>query len=64
MGIKYLTVTENDNSLQDFIDWQLLASLPAEEETEHIRHVRLKNPFVIKVDSVASQCVILADNCI
>jgi hypothetical protein len=58
MGIKYLTVTENDTNLPDFINWQWLASLKSTEETKHLRHVRLQNPLVIKVDSQTSQCVI------
>ena len=58
MGIKYMTVTENDASLQDFINWQWLASLPAHSETEHIRHVRLPEAFIIKVDSTTSRSVI------
>jgi hypothetical protein len=59
MGIKYLTVTENDKSLPDFIRWQWMASVPTKSETEHVRHVRLPKPFLLKVDSVTSQCVML-----
>ena len=62
MGIKYLTVTENDADLPDFINWQWLASLKTTDETKHIRHVRLKHPFLIKVDSETSQCVILKNS--
>ncbi|MBW2466348.1 MAG: phosphoenolpyruvate synthase/pyruvate phosphate dikinase, partial [Deltaproteobacteria bacterium] len=58
MGIKYLTVTENDAKLPDFINWQWLTSLESLDETTYLRHVRLKSPFVIKVDSQTSQCVI------
>ena len=59
MGIKYLTVTENDAKLRDFINWQWLASLPAASESKYLRHVRLTKPFLIKVDSETSQCVML-----
>ncbi len=59
MGIKYLTVTENDTKLPDFIDWKWLDSLKTTDETEHLRHVRLRKPFIIKVDSESSRCVIL-----
>ena len=59
MDIKYLTVTENDENLPDFIRWQWLASLPTADETEHVRHVRLPKPFLIKVDSETSRCVML-----
>ena len=61
MGIKYLTVTENDKKLPDFINWTWLATLPAAEETKFIRHVSLKTNIRIKVDSETSQCVMLAD---
>jgi hypothetical protein len=62
MGIKYLTVTENDAGLADFIRWQWLAALPETEETNHMRHVRLPEPFLIKVDSETSQSVMLQKN--
>jgi len=59
MGIKYMTVTENDAKLHDFINWQWLASLPTANESKHLRHVRLPEPFLIKVDSATSQSVML-----
>jgi len=62
MGIKYLTVTENDEKLPDFINWQWLASLETTDETKLLRHVRFQNPFIIKVDSETSQCVMLKKN--
>jgi len=60
MDIKYLTVTENDVNLADFINWQWLASLPTAYETKHVRHVSLPKPFLIKIDSETSQGVMLA----
>jgi CheY-like chemotaxis protein len=62
MGIKYLTVTENDAKLPDFINWQWLASLPTATDSKHLRHVHLQKPFLIKVDSETSQCVMLEQN--
>jgi hypothetical protein len=62
MGIKYVTVTENDAKLPDFINWQWLASLPATDETKYVRHVCLKKNLLIKVDSKTSQCVMLETN--
>ena len=62
MGIKYLTVTENDEKLPDFINWKWLASLEAYDETKHLRHVRPEKPLLIKVDSGSSRCVILTNN--
>jgi hypothetical protein len=32
------------------IDWDGLASRPAEHETEHVRHIRLDQPLLIAVD--------------
>lgn len=62
MGIKYLTVTENDEKLPDFINWKWLASLETNDETKHLRHVRLEKSLLIKVDSGSSRCVILTNN--
>ncbi len=62
MGIKYLTVTENDEKLPDFINWKWLASLETNDETKHLKHVRLEKPLFIKVDSGSSRCVILTNN--
>ena len=62
MGIKYITVTENDAKLPDFINWQWLASLPATDETKYVRYVCLKKNLLIKVDSKTSQCVMLETN--
>jgi DNA-binding NarL/FixJ family response regulator len=62
MGIKYLTVTENNAKSPDFIDWQWLASGAIAAEAKHIRHVRLPKTLLIKVDSRTSQCVMLEKN--
>ncbi|MBE9519548.1 MAG: phosphoenolpyruvate synthase/pyruvate phosphate dikinase, partial [Proteobacteria bacterium] len=59
MGIKYLTINEIDAESPDFINWQWLAALPKVAETEHLQHVQLARPFLIKVDSSKSQGVIL-----
>jgi DNA-binding NarL/FixJ family response regulator len=61
MGIKYITVTENDPNLADFFNWQWLAARPAANETKHVRHVRLRKNLIIKVDSGTSQCIMLED---
>jgi len=62
MSIKYFTITENDGRLADFINWQWLTALAAVEETKYVRHVRLKNNLLIKVDSQTSQGVVLAND--
>jgi hypothetical protein len=59
MGVKYLTVNEIDADSPDRLNWQWLAALPKIAETEHLQHVRLTKPFLIKVDSSKSQGVIL-----
>ena len=58
MGIKYLTVTENDPKLADFINWRWLKAQETAGETKHLHHIRLPKPFIIKIDSENSQCVI------
>jgi DNA-binding NarL/FixJ family response regulator len=59
MGIKYLTVNEIDADSPDRIDWQWLTTLPKIAETDHLQHVQLTRPMLIKVDSSKSQGVIL-----
>jgi Pyruvate phosphate dikinase, AMP/ATP-binding domain len=45
--VLYLSVTHTGPHA---IDWNWLESLPVEMETEHVRHVRLDAPLVVKVD--------------
>jgi len=48
LGMAYLSVAAaGDDS---FVDWDWLESLPFEEETDHLRHVRLPAPSIIKLD--------------
>ena len=54
LGINYVTVS-NDN--QDFFDWNWLTSLPVVNETDFVAHVKLADPFVLKVDGRTSRCV-------
>ena len=56
LGISYLNVTGHGD---DFIDWNWLASLPAAEQTEHLRHVRLDHPLTLKIDGKSSRAVLL-----
>jgi hypothetical protein len=53
MGIHYITVTEG----ADVFKWQWINSLPVVRETGFLRHVRLEKPFILKVDSKESRCV-------
>jgi hypothetical protein len=54
LGIPYVTVTEKTD---DILDWQWLNSLPVENETTHLRHVRADQGFTIKIDGRSSRCV-------
>jgi hypothetical protein len=56
LGISYLNVTQHGD---DFIDWNWLNSLPAFEETAHLRHVLLKHPVTLKIDGKSSRAVLL-----
>jgi hypothetical protein len=40
----------------------LLNSLPAIEETEHVRHVRFEQPLVIKIDGMKKEGIVLLPN--
>jgi hypothetical protein len=54
LGIPYVTVTEGTN---DFLDWKWLESLPLVTETTYLKHVRLAEPLVIKINGRKSCCV-------
>jgi len=56
-NIGYLTVDNNRRT--SFLDWEWLESLPAADETEHICHVRLKQPLDIMIDGRKGRAVIL-----
>ncbi len=56
-GVGYFTV--NDFMGDGVYNQALLNSLPAVNETEHVRHVRFASPIVIKVDGVKKEGVVL-----
>jgi hypothetical protein len=56
LGISYLTVSDNDT---DFLDWDWLKSLPEENETRYLKHVKLDNNLIIKIDGKKSHAVII-----
>jgi CheY-like chemotaxis protein len=56
LGISYITLSRGND---DFIEWEQLDALPAENETEHIRHVRLDPPLTMKIDGKNSRAVLL-----
>ncbi|MDE7117836.1 MAG: hypothetical protein K2O61_04240, partial [Bacteroidaceae bacterium] len=57
MGVGYFTV--NDFIGDGIYNQALLNSLPAVEETEHVRHVRFSSPVVIKIDGMKKEGVVL-----
>jgi len=54
LGIPYVTVTEGS---PDFLDWGLLGALPVVGETAFLKHVRLGEPMVMKINGRTSECV-------
>jgi hypothetical protein len=48
LGIPYLTVTHK--SKIDFVDWEWLESLTANEEKKYVKHVHFESPLVVKID--------------
>ena len=56
LGIHYITVTEDSD---DFFDWQWVKSLQPNRETKFLRHVRLENPLLLKIDGRKSECIII-----
>jgi CheY-like chemotaxis protein len=59
LGIHYLTVTEDSGS-GDHFDWQWVEGLPAVAETVFLRHVRLEEPFLLKIDGRTCEGVMIA----
>lgn len=59
-GVGYFTV--NDYIGDGVYDRDFLNSLPAVEETEHVRHVRLETPMCIKIDGMKQEGVIMREN--
>jgi hypothetical protein len=54
LGITYATVSDGDS---DFLDWNWLTSQPVTNQTSFVAHVKLKKPFILKVDGRSSRCV-------
>lgn len=57
MGVGYFTV--NDFMDDGIYNQALLNSLPAVEETEHVRHVHFPSPVVIKIDGMKKEGMVL-----
>jgi hypothetical protein len=55
--VGYFTI--NSHMKQGFIDWDWLSQQEAVEEKEFTRHIRLKNPVVVKINGHKNMGVIL-----
>jgi len=55
LGINYLTVTEKRHGS---LDWDWLTNQDIYEQTEHVAHVRLSSPIMLKVDGRTSTGII------
>jgi len=55
--IGYLTI--NSFNDENFINWEWLKSQKVADETEHIRHIRLKKPVESLIDGHDGRAVIL-----
>jgi CheY-like chemotaxis protein len=58
LGINYITV---ESGGEDFFHWDWLTGLPLHGEDEHVAHVRLANPIILKVDGRHTRCVMYLD---
>jgi len=56
LGISYLTIAEGGD---DFLDFDWLKSLPAERETDYLRHVKLDAPITLKINGKKSRAVLI-----
>ena len=54
--ISYFTV--NSTAQDGFVDWEWLRMKPAVEEKRFVRHIRLENPIVAKVDGHQNKGII------
>ena len=55
--VSYFTV--NSMTQDGFVDWEWLRAIPAAEEKKFVRHIRLTNPVMAKVDGARNKGFIL-----
>ncbi|HET9225940.1 MAG TPA: PEP/pyruvate-binding domain-containing protein [Thermoanaerobaculia bacterium] len=55
--VGYFTV--NPSAKEGFVDWDWLDARPARSETSHVRHLRLDEPLLVKMDGRKGEGVIL-----
>jgi len=60
LGVGYMTV--NPFNGKDYYDEEILNSMPAENETEYIRHVRFKKPLYVFIDSINNKGLVKSVN--
>ncbi len=56
LDISYSTVSANGGG---FVDWDWLRAQPAAGETNHVRHVALDQPLLLRIDGKTSRAVLL-----
>ncbi|MBS3780321.1 MAG: hypothetical protein KGY41_07985, partial [Desulfovermiculus sp.] len=54
LGINYITVTEQRYG---YLDWDWLLGQEIHDQTEHVAHLRLQHPIILKVDGRSSSSV-------
>ncbi len=59
LGIGYITVRPEAG---DFINWEWLDHLPIIEESDHVRHVALDHPVILKIDGRSGQAIIVSES--
>ncbi|MDM8552195.1 PEP/pyruvate-binding domain-containing protein [Desulfobacterales bacterium HSG2] len=57
LGIHYITIDED--SEENYLDWEWISTLPQIRETAFLRHVRADHPFTLKIDGRNAQCVMV-----
>jgi hypothetical protein len=55
LGINYLTVTDQRHG---YLDWDWLTKQHVHDQTEHVAHVRVEQPMMLKVDGRSSTGVL------
>lgn len=59
LGIGYITVRPEAG---DYINWEWLDHLPMIEESDHVRHVALDHPIILKIDGRSGQAIIVPES--
>ena len=57
LGIPYLMVGEGQDDESEPLDWNWLLAQAIEQRGEHVAHVQLDRPFILKVEGPSSEAV-------